>query len=176
MPSKGRLAAFLLFSILHTSLAQRGVHPANAERYSSQTFLCDDGLEIPSSAVNDGVWPFLAFSVHFLSDFCDCKSGDDEPGTSACAGRPAAKFYCANKVWTSCASSVSEFSNRATSLCTCPQQELGTLCVIVVMALMRKKAFAVTLAGTMRKRRSLERNLLLTSTVRCVDSKVPISP
>lgn len=29
-------------------------------------------------------------------DYCDCPDGSDEPGTSACEGRPHAYFYCRN--------------------------------------------------------------------------------
>ena len=47
-------------------------------------FTCLDGSKaIPFSAVND--------------DYCDCPDGSDEPGTSACEGRPGAFFYCENK-------------------------------------------------------------------------------
>jgi len=55
-----------------------------AAKYSGKTFTCLDGsATIPISAVND--------------DFCDCADGSDEPGTSACEGRPASGFYCENK-------------------------------------------------------------------------------
>lgn len=29
-------------------------------------------------------------------DYCDCPDGSDEPGTSACEGKPHAYFYCRN--------------------------------------------------------------------------------
>jgi len=49
--------------------------------YDSEHFVCKDGSkDIPFSRVND--------------DFCDCKDGSDEPGTSAC---PNGMFYCDNK-------------------------------------------------------------------------------
>lgn len=48
------------------------------------TFACLDGSKvIPFAAVND--------------DYCDCPDGSDEPGTSACEGRPAAWFFCKNE-------------------------------------------------------------------------------
>ncbi|KDQ06993.1 hypothetical protein BOTBODRAFT_167442 [Botryobasidium botryosum FD-172 SS1] len=62
-----------------------GVDPQRASLYSpipgTALWKCLDGSgEIPFSAVND--------------DFCDCKDGSDEPGTSACAN---GLFYCANE-------------------------------------------------------------------------------
>ncbi|CAK9780364.1 hypothetical protein CC85DRAFT_287897 [Cutaneotrichosporon oleaginosum] len=63
----------------------RGVDPAFEDKYapSLADFTCLDGSKtIPMSAVND--------------DYCDCPDGSDEPGTSACEGRPHAYFYCRN--------------------------------------------------------------------------------
>ncbi|EAU82449.1 endoplasmic reticulum protein [Coprinopsis cinerea okayama7 len=61
-----------------------GVDPALIKKYTpskSNTWKCLDGSkEIPWSAVND--------------DYCDCRDGSDEPGTSAC---PNSRFYCQNK-------------------------------------------------------------------------------
>ncbi|KAF9436462.1 hypothetical protein BGZ76_003923 [Entomortierella beljakovae] len=61
----------------------RGVSPANAKSYvpeSNGQWRCLDGSKtIPFTAVND--------------DYCDCKDGSDEPGTSACG---TGQFYCAN--------------------------------------------------------------------------------
>lgn len=57
-----------------------GVSPDRMKLYRqlSETFLCDDGkVALPVSAVND--------------NYCDCKDGTDEPGTSAC---PNGHFYC----------------------------------------------------------------------------------
>lgn len=62
--------------------APRGVHPDLTAMYLANTkeFTCLDGSgRIPFNLVND--------------DYCDCKDGSDEPGTSACE---VAKFYCAN--------------------------------------------------------------------------------
>jgi len=53
---------------------------ADAEIFSTDQFLCASGESIPKAQVND--------------DFCDCESGDDEPGTSACAD---GAFWCKNK-------------------------------------------------------------------------------
>lgn len=56
-----------------------------AAKYSGAdgTFACLDGSAVvPFAAVND--------------DYCDCPDGSDEPGTSACEGRPNAWFYCKN--------------------------------------------------------------------------------
>lgn len=41
---------------------------------------CDGGKKLPTARVND--------------DFCDCKDGADEPGTSACS---TGRFFCINK-------------------------------------------------------------------------------
>ncbi|BEJ14197.1 hypothetical protein CspHIS471_0313710 [Cutaneotrichosporon sp. HIS471] len=63
----------------------RGVDPAFEDKYapSLSDFTCLDGSKsIPMSSVND--------------DYCDCPDGSDEPGTSACEGRPHAYFYCRN--------------------------------------------------------------------------------
>lgn len=57
-----------------------------ADKYAGADgkFTCLDGSRtISLAAVND--------------DYCDCPDGSDEPGTSACEGRPAAFFYCENK-------------------------------------------------------------------------------
>lgn len=60
----------------------RGLHPDKKEFYKvGQEFTCLDGsATVPFSLVND--------------DYCDCRDGSDEPGTSAC---PNARFYCTNK-------------------------------------------------------------------------------
>ncbi|XP_077981251.1 glucosidase 2 subunit beta-like isoform X2 [Glandiceps talaboti] len=59
----------------------RGVSLTNKPFYDNkETFTCLDGsLKIPFSLVND--------------DYCDCKDGTDEPGTSAC---PNGQFHCVN--------------------------------------------------------------------------------
>uniref|UniRef100_A0A0K0ECH3 Glucosidase 2 subunit beta n=1 Tax=Strongyloides stercoralis TaxID=6248 RepID=A0A0K0ECH3_STRER len=60
----------------------RGVSLKDGPLYdeNNETFQCLDGSKnIPFEAVND--------------DYCDCKDGSDEPGTSAC---PNGKFYCIN--------------------------------------------------------------------------------
>lgn len=61
----------------------KGLDPALLSKYSpssKNTWTCLDGSkEIAWSAVND--------------DFCDCRDGSDEPGTSAC---PNTRFYCEN--------------------------------------------------------------------------------
>ncbi|KAF9206651.1 hypothetical protein BGZ49_002060 [Haplosporangium sp. Z 27] len=72
-------------AVVQASVGQtpRGVSPANAKFYvpdSNGQWRCLDGQKtIPFSAVND--------------DYCDCKDGSDEPGTSACG---TGYFYCAN--------------------------------------------------------------------------------
>lgn len=51
---------------------------------SATQFACLDGSKsVPWTAIND--------------DYCDCPDGSDEPGTSACEGRSAARFYCKNE-------------------------------------------------------------------------------
>ncbi|KAG0329920.1 hypothetical protein BGZ99_010031 [Dissophora globulifera] len=61
----------------------RGVAPSKAQLYTSDDsgrWKCLDGSKtIPFSAVND--------------DYCDCKDGSDEPGTSACG---TGYFHCTN--------------------------------------------------------------------------------
>ncbi|KAJ3127976.1 hypothetical protein HK100_009443 [Physocladia obscura] len=60
--------------------AVRGVHPAFAYRYdlAQPTFVCLDGsAKISAKSIND--------------DYCDCRDGSDEPGTSACFN---AHFFC----------------------------------------------------------------------------------
>ncbi|CAF0992039.1 unnamed protein product [Adineta ricciae] len=67
-------------SVEHTVL--RGVPAAQLSKYvSSKPFSCLDGSStIPFEFVND--------------DYCDCRDGSDEPGTSAC---PNGRFFCENK-------------------------------------------------------------------------------
>jgi protein kinase C substrate 80K-H len=75
---------FLHTSILSSVLSQRlrGVSITKSSFYVAQNgkFSCLDGsMQIPFDQVND--------------DFCDCKDGSDEPGTSAC---PNGMFHCTN--------------------------------------------------------------------------------
>ncbi|XP_072020885.1 glucosidase 2 subunit beta-like [Amphiura filiformis] len=60
----------------------RGVSLSNEPFYSNpESFTCLDGsAKIDRSRLND--------------DYCDCKDGSDEPGTSAC---PNGRFHCSNK-------------------------------------------------------------------------------
>lgn len=78
------LLPLLTFAHAHAHKAPLGVQPHLAARYApaaGDTWECLDGsARIPWKAVND--------------DYCDCKDGSDEPGTSACAG---STFYCANE-------------------------------------------------------------------------------
>lgn len=76
------LLPLLLFSFLHTSALSQsvGIAPQDLKYFEGSTFWCRDGSKrIPKERLND--------------DFCDCKDGTDEPGTSAC---PQSKFYCKN--------------------------------------------------------------------------------
>jgi len=58
----------------------RGIPPHEYHFYQPPEFRCRDGSKtIPIAWVND--------------DYCDCKDGTDEPGTSACWN---GRFYCAN--------------------------------------------------------------------------------
>lgn len=71
----------LCYVFVDSSRLLKGIDPAKAVLYASKTFACFDGSNsIPISAVND--------------DYCDCKDGSDEPGTSACNN---AFFFCENK-------------------------------------------------------------------------------
>ncbi|CAF1287861.1 unnamed protein product [Adineta steineri] len=60
----------------------RGIPTSLLPKYTlAKTFLCLDGSStIPFEFVND--------------DYCDCRDGSDEPGTSAC---PNGRFFCENK-------------------------------------------------------------------------------
>ena len=59
-------------------LLPRGADPSLAARYAGDSFACLDGsATLARALVND--------------DFCDCRDGSDEPGTSACAG---SSFHC----------------------------------------------------------------------------------
>jgi len=64
---------------VRSDLEIRGLHPDRKEFYEAgRDFTCLDGsVTVPFALVND--------------DYCDCRDGSDEPGTSAC---PTAKFYC----------------------------------------------------------------------------------
>eukprot|EP01138_Halocafeteria_seosinensis_P008189 gb/GECG01008369.1/.p1 GENE.gb/GECG01008369.1/~~gb/GECG01008369.1/.p1 ORF type:complete len:453 (+),score=92.91 gb/GECG01008369.1/:1-1359(+) len=58
-----------------------GVPASKQELYAKDPFQCLESMEsIPHHRVND--------------DYCDCKDGTDEPGTSAC---PNGQFYCVNR-------------------------------------------------------------------------------
>ncbi|CAF0901189.1 unnamed protein product [Adineta ricciae] len=80
----------LVFSCLLTLIAGgnieqtvlRGVQTSLLSMYvPSKPFTCLDGsMTIPYEFVND--------------DYCDCRDGSDEPGTSAC---PNGRFFCENK-------------------------------------------------------------------------------
>ena len=56
----------------------RGLDPLLKDKYASINFKCDGDKTIPITWVND--------------DYCDCKDGSDEIGTSACES----EFYCHN--------------------------------------------------------------------------------
>ncbi|CAF3368695.1 unnamed protein product [Rotaria sp. Silwood1] len=67
-------------TVQHATL--RGVPTSLHLKYvPSKSFSClDDSSTIPFEFVND--------------DYCDCRDGSDEPGTSAC---PNGQFFCENK-------------------------------------------------------------------------------
>ncbi|KAL7053763.1 hypothetical protein AAHC03_026711 [Spirometra sp. Aus1] len=69
------------FHSILANLLPRGVPPEFAPFYvPSENFIClDKSATHPWSRVND--------------DYCDCRDGSDEPGTSACLDM---KFYCEN--------------------------------------------------------------------------------
>eukprot|EP00835_Amoeboradix_gromovi_P006935 NODE_950_length_2826_cov_0.272094.p1 type:complete len:257 gc:universal NODE_950_length_2826_cov_0.272094:1096-1866(+) len=68
---------WLICSVFTSRL--RGLDPKLQSRYSGTDFTCDGNIKIPISSVND--------------DYCDCKDGTDEIGTSACSN---GEFYCHN--------------------------------------------------------------------------------
>uniref|UniRef100_A0A7S3Z9M4 Glucosidase 2 subunit beta n=1 Tax=Lotharella globosa TaxID=91324 RepID=A0A7S3Z9M4_9EUKA len=66
--------------LLPQAVATRGVRPSDGHLYSTDSFACDGGARtMDPSRIND--------------NYCDCKDGSDEPGTSACAN---GKFFCNN--------------------------------------------------------------------------------
>ena len=80
-----KLSVFLLLMVavgVHGGNEIRGLSPDKKKLYKSgQDFTCLDGSStMPFSLVND--------------DYCDCRDGSDEPGTSAC---PNGRFHCTNK-------------------------------------------------------------------------------
>jgi hypothetical protein len=50
--------------------AMRGVAPHLQQRYTLDSYVCDDGQDFGRSVINDG--------------YCDCLDGTDKPGTGAC--------------------------------------------------------------------------------------------
>eukprot|EP00742_Colponemidia_sp_Colp-10_P005854 GILJ01006262.1.p1 GENE.GILJ01006262.1~~GILJ01006262.1.p1 ORF type:complete len:466 (-),score=100.81 GILJ01006262.1:73-1428(-) len=96
------------FAVLYASVAMvcateiRGVSKEMQSKYVSQKgiFTCLDGsVKLPFSAVND--------------DYCDCRDGSDEPGTSACSN---GHFFCENKGYLS----KTVFSSRVNDgICDC---------------------------------------------------------
>lgn len=83
---------FIFFTVIITSqintseiLRPRGVSISRASLYvptSNNEFICFDGtIAIPFTAVND--------------DYCDCRDGSDEPGTSACSNG-VSTYYAKN--------------------------------------------------------------------------------
>ncbi|KAJ7518369.1 hypothetical protein O6H91_21G065900 [Diphasiastrum complanatum] len=58
----------------------KGIDPKDLQYYESSIIWCrDKSKSFPRERLND--------------NFCDCRDGTDEPGTSAC---PESKFYCSN--------------------------------------------------------------------------------
>lgn len=60
-----------------------GLAKADQILHNEESFKCRDGSE--------------TFPLHFFNDdYCDCKDGSDEPGTTACSHIYPSKFYCNN--------------------------------------------------------------------------------
>ncbi len=69
-------------SLSGEAVRPRGVRPDLASFYDpARDFQCLDGSNT------------IAF-IHVNDDYCDCKDGSDEPGTSACSN---SNFYCPNR-------------------------------------------------------------------------------
>lgn len=123
------LAHLLLFAGIETYTQPRyliGVHPDRLGFYQlagERKFNCLDGSRVvPFDAVND--------------DYCDCRDGSDEPGTSACSN---GQFFCRNEGYISkiipsgwvndgqcdCCDSSDEYNSTAKCELTC--QSLGEL-------------------------------------------------
>lgn len=78
----------------------RGAPELEEYRKTSATFTCrDNSATLNFSCVND--------------DYCDCRDGSDEPGTSACSGR----FICANKGFRSTSIPSSRVEDRICDCC-----------------------------------------------------------
>ncbi|CAL8143040.1 unnamed protein product [Orchesella dallaii] len=99
------------FVISADNLTPRGVPLSRAALYDPQkNFSCLDGSKlIPFSFVND--------------DYCDCKDGSDEPGTSACS---RGSFYCLNAGHISAYISSSRVNDGVCDCCD-GSDEVGTL-------------------------------------------------
>lgn len=127
--------------------------PEDQHRYTSTHFTCrqfnGDYRSLPASAVNN--------------NYCDCDDGSDEPGTAACAGRPAAVFYCPNtgskpQRWPTsrvndgvcdCCDGTDEYDGRIECENTCAEQgaaeraELDVRRKAVVSGLKKKNEYVV---------------------------------
>lgn len=86
---------------------------------------CDDSFDLIESQIND--------------NYCDCKDGSDEPGTSACSDSFGSRFICENKAHKSVSIPSSRVGDGVCDCCDGSDEQENVGCVDYCVAAAREE-------------------------------------